>query len=179
MTTRLFTTLAFVTLLALPAAASAQSRRPGGSGGNGGNGSPVALQGLLGFESGNLSGLNLRGDVDVGLTRLTPRLELAGVGSISYSHLESSVNDWEFLPGVRFILDATPRLGIYGDVGLGLYHISDDAGSDTGATMRFAGGGTFAVGPRLRLVAEVGLHPHWGGYSDTTFTLLGGVRYRL
>jgi len=89
------------------------------------------------------------------------------------------VNSWEFIPAVRFQLDATPRVDLYGDVGMGLYHLSGNGASNTGGAMRLGAGGAFAVTPALQLVAEVGLHPHFGDYDRTTFTLLGGVRYRL
>jgi hypothetical protein len=176
MITRVTTTLALTALLALPAAASAQARHTR----TGSTSSNIGLTGLIGFESGdNYDGLQLRGDLDFGLTRLTPRVDLRFVGSISYARLTGSVNSWEFIPAVRFQLDATPRVDLYGDVGMGLYHLSASGGSNTGGAMRLGVGGAFALTPALQLVAEAGLHPHFGDYDQTTFTLLGGVRYRL
>jgi opacity protein-like surface antigen len=168
MTTRLLFVLALASLLALPVSAHAQARSSSGMG----------LTGLIGFESGDLDGVQFRGDLDFPLTRLTPRVDLGGVGTISYARLSHDVNSWEFVGAARFKVGATPRLDVYGDLGLGLYHVSaEGGGSDTGATMRLGAGINFDIDRSWKLAAELALHPHWGDYDESTFTFLGGVRY--
>jgi hypothetical protein len=170
MTTRLLTALALASLLALPSAAQAQKS----------SGSPVGLTGLIGFESGdNFSGLALRFDGDIGLTHLSPQVALNAVGTIGYSHLSGDADSWDFVPALRVVFDIKPKLNLYGDVGLGINHISGGGFSATGATMRIGGGIQFALSSQWQLVGDAAFHPHWGDYDKTTFTFLGGVRYRL
>ena len=83
MTSRSITGLVLAALLVVPAAAQAQARR--GSGGSG-----IWLGGQFGAELGDADGYQLRFDVEVPITRLTPRVQVAGVGSLSYSGLNTT-----------------------------------------------------------------------------------------
>ena len=155
-------------LLAAPAAAHAQSR-----------GSGVWLGGLFGLEAGNETGGQLRFDAEVPIARLTPRLQLAGVGSLSYAFLSNDLGVFEIIPSARFNFSATRELGAYGDLGLGLFHATAHGSSDTGATMRFLAGAYYEMNTTTRFVGEIGVHPHFGDYDDTTFTLMIGAKFRI
>jgi len=172
MSSRSLVGLLLAAVLAVPAAAQAQSRRNTSSNG-------IWLGGSFGLEAGDLSGLHLRFDGEFPITRLVPELQLSGVGSVSYAALSHDVNDLELVPAARFTWAATPQVGAYGDVGMGLYHAWADGASDTGVTMRFGGGGYYELNPTVRLFGEVALHPHFGDYNDTTFTLLVGAKFRI
>ncbi|HET6437164.1 MAG TPA: porin family protein [Anaeromyxobacter sp.] len=174
MTSRSIIGLVLAALLAVPAAAQAQTRRSTSSSGSG-----IWLGGMLGLEAGGESGLQIRADGEVPLARLAPTLQLAGVGTISYAWLSHNTGVLELLPAARLNWAATPTVGAYGDVGLGLFSHSQHSHSDVGAVMRFAAGGYYEMNSITRLVAEMGLHPHFGDYSDTTFTLMLGVKFRL
>jgi hypothetical protein len=169
MTTRSFTGLVLAALLAAPAAAQAQSNR----------GSGVWLGGLFGLEAGSETGGQLRFDAEVPITRLAPNLQLAGVGTVSYAFLSNDLRVLEVLPAARFTWSGTREFGAYGDVGLGLFHASQHGGSDTGATLRFLGGAYYEMNTTTRFVAEIGVHPHFGDYDDTTFTLMIGAKFRI
>jgi hypothetical protein len=177
MTSRSITGLVLALALALPAAAHAQSRRSTASSASSGSG--IWLGGLFGLESGNESGYQLRFDGEVPLARLVPNLQLSGVGSVSFAGLSGSVNVLEFVPAARLTWTATPQVGGYGDVGLGLFHAWQHSASDTGATMRLAAGGYYELNTMTRFVVELGLHPHFGDYDDTTFTLMVGAKFRI
>ena len=185
MISRSFTGLALAALLALPAAAEAQSRRSSGT----------QIGGLVGFELGDLDGFALRLDGQVDLQRLAPQFMLSGVGSLQFSHLsdedggmEWTANIFELIPAARFTYEATRDVGIYGDLGLGLYigHFNVDFGafgdeddSDAGLSMRFGGGAYFEISPSVRLTGELAFHPHFGDYDETTFSLMVGASFAL
>jgi len=173
MTSRSITGLVLAALLAVPAAAHAQTRRTGSSG------SGIWLGGMFGLEAGNESGLQIRGDGEVPLARLAPTLQLSGVGSLSYAWLSNNTGVLELVPAARLNWEATPMVGAYGDVGLGFFNHSQHSHTDVGAVMRFAAGGYYQMNSITRLFAEVGLHPHFGDYNDTTLTLLLGVKFQL
>jgi len=179
MTSRSITGLALaaaLAVLAAPAAARAQSRR---SSAPVESGSGIWLGGMFGLEAGEESGYQLRFDGEFPIARLVPNLQLSGVGSVSFAGLSHSVNVLEFVPAARFTWLATPQVGGYGDVGLGLFHAWQHSASDTGATMRLGVGGFYQLNSATRLFAELGLHPHFGDYNDTTFTMLFGARFRI
>jgi hypothetical protein len=155
-------------LLAAPAAAHAQSR-----------GSGVWLGGLFGLEAGKETGFHLRFDGEVPIAKLSPSVSVAGVGSASFASLSHDLKVFEILPAARLSFAATPSLGAYGDVGLGLAVASAGGDSTTGAAMRFLAGGYYQMSSTSRFVAEIGLHPHFGDYDDTTFTLLIGAKFRI
>jgi opacity protein-like surface antigen len=173
MTSRHLLVLAVASLLAIPCAASAQHRGGASSGG-------VGLAGMIGFESGDTyDGVEFRFDADTTLTHLSPQVALNAVGTISYSHLSHSADSWDFIPALRVVFDVRPKLNLYGDLGLGINHISVPGDSATGATMRIGGGVQYALSPQWQLLGDAAFHPHWGDYDTTTFTFLGGVRYRM
>ena len=174
MNSRSITGLVLAALLVVPAAAQAQSRPPASTSGNG-----VWLGGAIGFEAGSESGYQLRFDGEFPVTRLVPDLQLSIVGSVSFAGLSNNLDVMEFIPAARFTWIATPQLGAYGDAGLGLFHAWDNGGSDTGASMRFGAGGYYQVNTTARLFAEIALHPHFGNYNDTTFSLLVGAKFRI
>lgn len=155
-------------LLAAPAAAHAQSR-----------GSGVWLGGLFGLEAGNETGFHLRFDGEVPVARLSPTVSFAGVGSVSFASLSHDLKVFEFMPAARLNWAATPQVGAYGDIGLGLAVASANSHSTTGAAMRFLAGGYYEMSQTTRFLIEAGLHPHFGDYDDTTFTLLIGAKFRI
>jgi hypothetical protein len=155
-------------LLAAPAAAHAQSKSSG-----------IWLGGLFGLEAGKDTGYQLRFDGEVPLARLSPTVSLAGVGTISYAGLSHNVKVFEFMPAARVNWAINPTFGAYGDIGLGLAVESEHSHTNTGATMRFLGGGYYEMNNYTRFVLELGLHPHFGNYNDTTFTLMIGAKFRI
>lgn len=188
-----FATLALAALLALPGVASAQSRystQPS-----------MRLGGLIGFDSGDLDGLALRLDGEMDLQRISPNVMLVGVGSVGWSHLSDDLgygydvtNDvFTIMPAARLAVALAPQVGVYGDLGLGLYHASlevdvpdpftglrrtvDD--SATGLAMRIGAGAYFNIAPKVRLVGEIALHPYFGDYDDDTFTFMVGATFGL
>lgn len=173
MTSRSITGLVLAALLAVPAAAQAQARR-GSSGGSG-----IWLGGLFGAELGDNDGYQLRFDVEVPITRLAPRVQVAGVGSLSYSGLKHDLSVLELVPAVRLNWTATPDFGMYGDMGLGYAHAWANGNSANGATMRFGVGAFYEMTPTVRFLGEFAIHPHFGDYDQTTTTLMLGVRFRI
>ncbi len=173
MTSRSITGLVLAALLAVPAAAQAQSKSSSSSG------SGIWLGGLFGLESGRESGAQIRFDAEIPISRLTPTLQLAGVGTLSYAWLSHDLGVFEILPSARLNWTGSREFGAYGDIGLGLFHASAHGNDDTGATMRFLGGAWYEMTPTVRFVGEIGLHPHFGNYDDTTFTLMIGAKFRI
>jgi len=155
-------------LLAAPAAAHAQTK-----------GSGAWVGGLFGLEAGNETGFQLRLDGEFPLARLAPTVSLSGVASGSFASLSNDLKVFEFMPAARLTWAATPAVGAYGDIGMGLFVATAHGSSDTGAAMRFLGGAYYQMSSYTRLLAEIGLHPHFGDYDDTTFTLLIGAKFRL
>jgi hypothetical protein len=139
----------------------------------------VWLGGLFGLEAGTETGFQLRADGEVPVARIAPNVSLAGVGSVSFASLSHDLKVFELVPAARLNWAVTPVVGAYGDLGLGLAVASAHSESHTGAVMRFLAGGYYEMNPRTRFVAEVGLHPHFGDYDDTTFTLLIGAKFRI
>lgn len=169
MTSRSFTGLFLAAaLLAAPAAAHAQTK-----------GSGVWLGGLFGLEAGEETGLQLRLDGEFPIARLAPSVSIAGVGSGSFATLSNNLKVFEFMPAARLTWAANSAVGAYGDVGMGLAVESQHSHTNTGAVMRFLGGVYYEMNSYTRLVGEIGLHPHFGNYDDTTFTLLIGAKFRI
>jgi hypothetical protein len=176
MTSRSITGLVLEALLAVPAAAQAQARRSSG-------GSGVWLGGAFGLETGDhFSGYKLRFEGEVPVARLSPTVQLYGVGAVSYAGLSHDVGVFTLLPAARINWAASREFGAYGDVGLGLYHEWDGDGN-TGATMRFLVGGYYEMSPVTRFFVEAGVNPYFGDFGDktslTSFTLLLGAKFRI
>ena len=86
-----------------------------------------------------------------------------------------------------------PRFALYGDAGLGFYHISSSgkmsdsfygttweaSSSASGAVFRFAPGMYYLVDDRMRLGLELGLNLHVGEWSHDSVTLMGAFTYRI
>ncbi len=194
--------VALVALLAGPAAAHAQSKAAAAPA-KAAPATPTtttapgyAIGGWIGYEGGDLSGLQIRGDFIMPFQRLTPQIDLSFVGSIGYSYLthsefgvDTTGNVLKFVPAARFTYPVNPVISVYGDAGLGLYwsSVSFDYGgiipnsstSDVGFMLRFGLGGFYRLSPALQLGVSFYVDPMFGGYDDTTFSILGGVTYRL
>lgn len=155
-------------LTAAPAAAHAQTRSTG-----------TWVGGLFGLEAGDESGVQFRFDGEVPVARLSPNVSVAGVGTLSLALLSNDIKVFELVPSARLTWAGTPQVGAYGDIGLGLSIASGNDDTITGATMRFLGGAYYEMNPSTRFVGEIGLHPHFGDYGDTTFTLMIGVKFRM
>jgi hypothetical protein len=196
--------VAVAALLATPVAASAQARR--GTAPKTAAAQPAAgaralsVAGWLGYEMGDLDGIQLRVDGELPFQKLTPQIALSFVGSLGYSRIGDDAPgvDWtanvlKIVPAARFTLPLSPELSVFGDAGLGLYYSSvtletesvlgraevDD--SSLGLMLRLGAGGFYAVNPRTKLGAQLVLDPMFGDspHSDTTVTLLAGLSFQL
>lgn len=154
---------------------------------------------LGGFEFEDDTGFGLRGDLELmPLSRLgNGTLKLLGIASWTHfsqdeGGIDATTNVFRLIPGVRATFPLQDRLGVYADGGLGIYHARlsiDDVfipgfgdvdgrdDSETSLLVRFAGGGFYEVSETLRVVAEIGLLPHFGDFDITPFTLFGGVSF--
>lgn len=154
---------------------------------------PLTGAAWLGYEMGDLDGLQLRVDAELPLQKLSPQVDLSFVGALGYSRLGDSAsgldvtaNVLKIVPAARFTLTVDPQLSVFGDAGLGLYYSSVsydpqvlDDDSTFNLMLRFAAGGLYTVNPRAKVGVQLVLDPMLGDYDDTTFTLLAGVTYRL
>jgi hypothetical protein len=188
---RPLTTLGLAAALAVLAPSPARAQHRHGDG----DGPSLRVGGLLGIDRGDFDGIGLRLDGELDLQRLAPKVMLAGVGSVGYSHLSDDQRDLEqrldlleLVPAARFLLQLAPEAGFYGDAGLGLYsvrvHTHDLArglrGDDTdlGLALRFGFGGYVWASDQVRIGAELAVHPHVGDYDDTSATLMLGLMFR-
>ncbi len=177
MTSRSITGLVLAALLAVPAAAHAQSKKSSGSG--------VWLGGSFGLETGgDFSGYQLRFDAEVPITRISPTVQVLGVGTVSYAGLSHETSVFTLSPAGRVNWSLSRDFGAYGDVGLGFYHSwVSGGGSASGAVMRFLAGGSYEMNPTTRFFVEAGVHPYFGDFGNTnsltSFTLMLGAKFRI
>ena len=162
-----------------PASSSSQATRVG------------PLMGIEFFDGD--SGLALRGDAQVPLSRLSPTVNLDGVLSAGLSFVDAGPFDvtiFKLVPALRLTAPLTPTVGLYGDLGLGLYYASidddrlflqdDDDDSDVGLQMRVAGGIFADISPTVRLGGELGINPYLAGDLDeTSVSLMFSAMFRL
>jgi hypothetical protein len=177
-------------LLLAPALAAAQPR---GRGSLGGGAMGPAVDGL-GFEL--LAGLDIPSPagLDVGprftaglmygLADMTPQLraDLGVHASFAY-HNAAFGSEWDFdvVPDLRLVVGVTPRLALYGDLGLGIAVLRDSVNSggsftDTVAVFELAPGLSYSLSPTLNLLAEVRFKFLTGG--DGTFIGLPTVGFQ-
>jgi hypothetical protein len=170
MTSRSFTGLVLAAVLLAPAAASAQSK----------SGSTFSLGLLGGAEWGDASGYQFRLDGEVPIFRSSPKLQISGVVSVSYSGLEDEISVFEIVPAARLIYTGSQQFGGYFDLGLGFAR-ADAPGVDavSGATMRLGVGAFYQMNKQVQFPLELMFHPHWGDYDQTTTTLMLGVKFRF
>lgn len=166
-------------------------------------GQALRIGGLVGFDfTEGETGLGLRVDGELPIQTIGPRVDLGVLGSLGYTHFANSVtgiygrtsqstNILKLVPAARFTIPLAPKLGVYGDAGLGVYLARssvettsqfgrvDSTRTSTGVTMRLGAGGFYDVNERLRLGAELALNPYLGDYSDDTFSALASLMYRL
>ncbi len=208
--------VALAALLAGPAAAHAQSKKSSSKAAAPTKASPVSgtttapnysIGGWIGYESGDLSGLQLRGDFIYPYQKLAPKVDLSFVGSVGYSYLthsesttvagvsasaDATANVLKFVPAARFSMPVNPQFTLYGDAGLGLYWAGETvksdipgggsvsaSNSDVGFMLRLGVGGFYQLNTQVRLGASLVLDPMFGGYSDTTFAFLAGATFRI
>ncbi len=210
---RLLLAVALAAVLAGPAVAHAQSKKssqkqaaPKAAAADTSSSSApssVSLGGWIGYEMGDLDGLQLRFDAVLPFQKLAPQVELSFVGSVGYSYLthsesafgveaKTTANVLKFVPAARFTIPVNPQLSFYGDAGLGLYWASLDAKvtdpfggtssaseSDVGFMFRFGVGGFYSLNPKTKLGLSIYLDPMLGSYDDTTFTVLAGALFAL
>jgi hypothetical protein len=173
---------------AAPAAASTFSKGP-------------SIGGWIGYEMGDLDGLQLRFDYVLPYQRLTPQVDLSLVGSIGYGYLthsesvagfgvDSTAHVLKLVPAARFTMPVSPQLSLFGDAGLGLYYASvsvdssvppstSASDSSVGFMLRFGLGGFYKVNPKMQIGASFVVDPMFGDYDDTTFSILAGFAYQL
>ena len=193
--------VALAALLAAPVAASAApARRFGTTRGAEPAAAPapfsrdLKIGGMVGLELGDLDGFTLRLDAEIPIVPLGSAGTLAGVGSVGYTRLTKTAwigdvtwNVVTVIPAARFEGIVAPRVGLYGDVGAGLYtaRFSTDTGvstisdSTTGFAMRLAGGCFYELTPKMRLGAEIGFVPYFGKADMHDATLLVGAMFTL
>ncbi len=204
--------VAVAALLAGPAAAHAQSKKssqakaapaPASSSSSSSSASQLSLGGWIGYEMGDLDGLQLRVDGVLPYRKLSPQVELSWVGSIGYSYLTHSIstpfgnadttaNVLKFVPAARFTLPVNPQFSVYGDAGLGLSWASvktetpvgfgatqSVSDSMVGFMFRFGVGSFYKLNPKTELGAALYLDPMLGDYDDTTFTIMAGALFQL
>jgi hypothetical protein len=150
----------------------------------------VGLLGALEFEDD--TGFGLRGDIEAMPVARVGNGTLKLLGSVSWTNfgedeggIDVSTNVFRFIPGVRLVFPLENAVGIYGDAGLGVYHARasieglglDESDTETSLLARFAAGGYYAFSPTMRLVAEVGVIPHFGDFDITPFTVSAGVSF--
>jgi hypothetical protein len=167
---------------------------------------PLAVGGLVGYETDNVSGLTLRLDGELQFRELGSQLKLSWIGSVAYSHLTESVPPFSELksdvikavPAARIALPLSPQFDVFGDVGLGLAYVTarleshvpffgdtNTSGHTANVMMRFGAGAWFHVNPQLRVGAMLEFDPIFGDYgfsgasSQNTFNILAGAMYRL
>jgi hypothetical protein len=166
---------------------------------DGGTAQVLRVGALAGFElTDGETGLGFRADGELPIQALGPRIDLSAAGSLGYTRFSDSVstgtgdysqstNILKLVPAARFSMPLAPRLGVYGDAGLGLYWARSsvetpfgDASEDgVGVTMRFAAGSGYDVTEELRLGAELAWNPYLGDFSSDTFSVLASLMYRL
>ncbi|HET8540453.1 MAG TPA: outer membrane beta-barrel protein [Anaeromyxobacter sp.] len=197
-------------LLAAPSMAHAQARKPAKAAAPAASAAPqYSVGGWIGYEMGDLDGLQLRADGIMPYKKLTPQIALSFVGSLGYSYLthsestsvpgfpsltasvDSTVHLLKIVPAARFTLPLNPQLSFFGDAGLGFYYASLSVDTETsgvtqsvsdssfGFMFRFGVGGLYQLNPRTQIGASLMLDPMLGDYDDSTFTLLAGLTYRL
>lgn len=193
--------LAIAALLAAPVAVHAAQKKPAPAPAPARSPPPsLSIGGWIGYEAGDLDGLQLRLDVVKPYQRLSPQVELALVGSVGYSRLTESVsapgnttdvtaNILKLVPAARFSLPLNADFSLFGDAGVGLYlafssidHSSaallDSSRTDVGLMLRLGAGAVYRLSPRTHLGASLVLDPMFGGYDDVTFSFLAGVTYQ-
>jgi hypothetical protein len=158
-----------------------------------------------GFEhlSGD-TGFSARVDGEKDLVLLADKLKVAGVFSVGWSRFSestaalgafsasSTTNVFKFVPAARFIFPVQPKLDIYGDAGIGIYHArtsfdvsgiagfsGSDSSSTTGLMLRFGAGGRYRVTDAAFVSAEFDISPYFGDLSATGWGALVGVGIRI
>ena len=186
-------------LLAGPVSAHAANKAQAKSaGGSTSSAQAFSVGGWIGYENGDLSGLQLRAEGSMPYRKLTPEIQLSFVGSIGYSYLTDSGNGIDitdnvlkFVPAARFTYGLNPQIDLFGDAGLGLYYAHRKAeatffgvtqsasDSTTGFMLRFGVGGFYKLNPSTNLGVSLYLDPMFGDYDDTTFSILAGATFRI
>jgi opacity protein-like surface antigen len=174
--------------LAIPAIATAQAPAQA-----------LSIGGFVGYETGDLDGIQLRAEAELPYRQLTPEIGLSWVGSLGYSRLsdeafgvEIVANLVKAVPTARFTLPVNPQLSLFGDAGLGLYYASistefstpffgQQSASDSsfGLMLRLGVGAFFQLNERTRIGGGLQLDPMFGDYDDSTFTIQVGLSYRM
>ncbi len=206
--------VALAALLAGPATVHAQAKKssqskqaapakPAPAASSAPSSNQLSIGGWIGYEMGDLDGLQLRVDGVLPFRKLSPQLELSFVGSIGYSYLTHSesafgastdvtANILKFVPAARLTLPVNPQLSFFGDAGLGLYWagvstkvdlppLGSTSASDSsvGFMFRFGVGGFYKLNPKTQLGASIYLDPMLGDYNDTTFTVMAGAMFQI
>jgi opacity protein-like surface antigen len=182
--------LAPLALLLAPALALAQAR--GGRVASGATGPAldnVGVSLIAGLDIPSPSDLDVgpRFGVELmyGLSDMAPQLraDLGVRASFAYHNADFG-SQWSFdvIPDLRLLVGATPRLALFGDLGVGIgviRHNVDVAGfSDTHTVAAFVLGPglSYALSPTLNLLAEVRFHFYTGG--EGTFIALPSIGFQ-
>lgn len=163
---------------------------------------------LLGLElADGEEALKLRADLERAVAPLAPHAEVAVVLSAGLVHdstessttvagftasAEASAQRFELVPALRFRMSPVPRLVLHADAGLGgtftTARAEATAGGVTtetsdrsfGGVLRFAAGGAYQAGARVRVVAELlGVNFHYGDAKGRSVSVLAGAGLRF
>ncbi len=153
----------------------------------------------LGAPGGHLLVLDPGDDVIAKLTEFAKQHDIegasfSGIGAFAWSRLsrdavgiESSWNLLEATPGARLTLAAAPKLGVYGEAGVGLFFgrfayswsfptPGETGRNELGPSMRFGAGGLYDLNSRMRLEAGISVGRYFGDVHATTWILsVGGM----
>jgi hypothetical protein len=131
-----------------------------------------------GFDVGPRFGAELM----YGLADLAPQLraDLGVRASFAY-HDTFFGSEWFFdvVPDLRLLVAATPRLALFGDLGVGIaVRRASDGGSDTRTVASFVLGPglSYALSPTLNLLAEIRFNFYTGG--EGTFIALPSLGFQ-
>ena len=178
-------------LVLVPTVAFAQSRR--GGGGTAGN---LELGGEFGlaipFDTGPNIGFKLAPELMYMFPEFSPSVSFGVGGQLAFAlhpFGEASSTWWfmDFVPIGRVLFAVSPKVGIYGDLGMGIgiVHASVSAfgatfsSSDAAFLLKFGGGAKIKLDQKLSLTLGPAFNIYVKSGSATVFTIMGGLLYRL
>jgi opacity protein-like surface antigen len=176
-------------LLLAPAIASAQSRgRFGGGGAEGPAVDGLGFELTVGLDIPSPSGVDVgprfTAGLMYGLSDMTPalRADLGVYASFAYHNADfGSLWDFDVIPELRLVGAVTPRLALFGDLGVGIAVLRASNGfggtaTDTVAAFELAPGLSYALSPMLNLLAEIRFTFFTGG--DGTYIALPTIGFQ-
>jgi hypothetical protein len=174
-------------LVLVPTVAFAQSRRGGGGGsGNLEFGGEFGL--AIPFDSGPNIGFKLAPELIYMFPEFTPSVAFGVGGQLAFSlhPFGDFSSTWWFMdivPIGRVLFAVTPKVGIYGDLGMGigLVHasVAGFSTTDTAFLLKFGGGAQIKLDQKLSFTAGPAFNFYVKSGSATVFTIMGGLLYKI